>query len=110
MRIEFDDAEHGLALANYCYLPTIDDAAPTMAHLEEGAAFAQRVIADGGKVYIHCAGGIGRAPTMASAYFMSQGMTLDAAIELIKGPRPFINIMPPQMTRLREFEVKHVTP
>jgi hypothetical protein len=108
LRIEFDDAEHGLALERYCYLPTIDDAAPTMAHLEEGAAFAEQVIADGGKVYIHCAGGIGRAPTMAAAYFMSQGLTLDAALELIKGPRPFINIMPPQMARLREFEAKHV--
>ncbi|MCO5189487.1 MAG: dual specificity protein phosphatase family protein [Anaerolineae bacterium] len=104
MRIEFDDAAHGLALAEYCYLPTIDDAAPTMAHLLEGAAFAERVIGNGGKVYIHCAGGIGRAPTMAAAYFMSQGMSLDEALALIKKTRPFINIMPPQMARLRDVE------
>ena len=60
LRIEFDDAEHGLALDEYCYLPTIDDDAPTMAHLEEGVAFITRVIEEGGKVYIHCAGGVGR--------------------------------------------------
>ncbi|MCO5184963.1 MAG: dual specificity protein phosphatase family protein [Anaerolineae bacterium] len=104
MRIEFDDAAHGLALAEYCYLPTIDDAAPTMAHLFEGTAFAERIVNAGGKVYIHCAGGIGRAPTMAAAYFMSQGMLLDEALALIKKTRPFINIMPPQMARLREVE------
>ena len=107
MRIEFDDAAHGLALADYCYLPTIDDAAPTMSHLQEGAAFAQRVIDEGGKVYIHCAGGIGRAPTMAAACFMSQGMSLDAALALIMATRPFINIMPPQMARLRELEAHY---
>ena len=44
-----------------------------MAHLLEGTAFAERIVNAGGKVYIHCAGGIGRAPTMAAAYFMSQG-------------------------------------
>jgi predicted protein tyrosine phosphatase len=104
MRMESDDAQHGLALAEYCHLPTPDDHAPTMEHLQEGVAFIQRVIDGGGKVYIHCAGGIGRAPTMAAAYLVTQGMALDDAITLIKQTRPFIRIMPPQMARLREFE------
>jgi protein-tyrosine phosphatase len=104
LRIEFDDAEHDLALPAYCYLPTIDDAAPTLEHLDEGVAFMQQVIAKGGKVYIHCAGGVGRAPTMGAAYFISQGMSLDEALALIRESRPFIQIMPPQMARLREFE------
>ena len=104
MRLEFDDAAHGLALAEYCYLPTIDDHAPTLEHLNEGVTFIQRIVADGGKVYIHCAGGIGRAPTMATAYFMSQGLTLAEAIALIKKSRPFIQIMPPQMVQLERFE------
>ena len=104
MRIEFDDAEHGLALDNYCYLPTIDDDAPTMAHLEQGVAFIRDAIDAGERVYVHCAGGIGRAPTMAAAYLVSTGMTLDDAIAKIKAVRPFIYIMPPQMDILREFE------
>lgn len=104
LRIEFDDAEHDLALPEYCHLPTIDDDAPTMEHLDQGVAFMQRVIGAGGKVYIHCAGGVGRAPTMGAAYFMSQGMSLDEALALIRRSRPFIHIMPPQMARLREFE------
>ncbi len=106
MRIEHDDADHGEALPEYCYLPTIDDTAPTIKHLEEGVAFITRVLTDGGKVYIHCAGGIGRAPTMAAAYFVSTGMTLDEAVALIKMTRPFINIMPPQWDVLRAYESK----
>jgi protein-tyrosine phosphatase len=106
LRREFDDAAHGLALARYCHLPTVDDAAPTTDHLEKGVAFIRQVVDDGGKVYIHCAGGVGRAPTMAAAYFISRGMALDEALRLIRQTRPFINIMPPQMDLLRQFEQK----
>ncbi|MDX1522434.1 MAG: dual specificity protein phosphatase, partial [Anaerolineae bacterium] len=108
MRIEFDDAAHNLALERYCHLPTVDDHAPSLEHLEQGVQFIQQVLADGGKVYIHCAGGIGRAPTMAAAYFISQGLSLADAIALIKKARPFINIMPPQMAQLERFEAKQI--
>jgi hypothetical protein len=104
LRVEFDDAAHGLALPHYCHLPTVDDAAPSLEHLAEGVAFIERVTRNGGKVYIHCAGGVGRAPTMAAAYFVAQGMSLDEALALIRRTRPFIRIMPPQMEQLRRFE------
>ena len=104
MRIEFDDAEHGLALSNYCYLPTVDDEDPSFEHLDQGTAFIKEAIAAGGKVYIHCAGGIGRAPTMAAAYLMHTGMVLDEAIEAIRRVRPFIRIMEPQMACLQKYE------
>jgi dual specificity MAP kinase phosphatase len=104
LRVEFDDAAHGLALEHYCYLPTVDDDAPTLEQLDAGAAFIGQALAAGGQVYIHCAGGVGRAPTVAAAYFVSQGLSLDEAIALIQRSRPFINIMPAQMERLRRFE------
>lgn len=104
LRIEFDDAAHGLAFENYCYLPTVDDDAPAIEHLQEGVAFIGRVVAGGGRVYIHCAGGVGRAPTMAAAYFMSEGYTLDEALALIRRVRPFIKITPPQLAQLQRFE------
>ncbi|MEB2287959.1 MAG: dual specificity protein phosphatase [Anaerolineae bacterium] len=106
LRAEADDAARGLTLAEYCYLPTIDDTAPTLEHLAEGAAFVERVTRNGGKVYIHCAGGVGRAPTLAAAYFITQGMTLDEALALIRQTRPFIRIMPPQMAQLKRFEAQ----
>ncbi len=104
MRAEHDDALHGLVLAEYCHLPTVDDEAPSMDDLRRGVAFIERVVAQGGKVYIHCAGGIGRAPTMAAAYLVAQGQSVDEAIDTIRRARPFIRLMPPQLARLREFE------
>jgi hypothetical protein len=105
MRIEYDDALHGLTLDQYCYLPTVDDQAPTLDQLERGVEFIHQVVSKGGKVYIHCTGGIGRAPSMAAAYFINQGMKLEDAIQLITETRPFIYIMPPQLEQLERFEV-----
>ena len=104
MRIEFDDAEHGLAPEHYCYLPTVDDEAPTLEHLRRGVEFVEGAVSAGESVYIHCGGGIGRAPTMAAAYFISRGYSLEDAVELIRERRPFIHIMPPQFEQLRRYE------
>lgn len=104
LRIEYDDAAHGLAFARYLHLPTIDDDAPTLEHLAEGAAFIREEIEGGGTVYIHCAGGIGRAPTMAAAYLISTGKTLDEALAMIRKPRPFVLLTDKQMEQLRAYE------
>lgn len=116
MRSEFDDDAHGLTFdtpiddstarpsAAYCHLPTPDDEAPSMAHLAQGIAFIESAIDGGGKVYIHCSAGVGRAPTMAAAYLIRRGYGADDALDLIRSARPFITITPPQMRRLRELE------
>lgn len=104
MRIEKDDAQYGLALSQYLHLPTIDDDAPSLEHLEKGVDFIRQVISEGGKVYIHCGAGVGRAPSMAAAYLIAEGHTLDEALALIRKVRPFITITPPQMAQLRCFE------
>ena len=104
LRIEYDDAAHGLIFDNYCYLPTVDNEESSIEQLKQGVEFIQKLTTEGGKVYIHCAAGMGRAPTMAAAYFISIGKPLGEAIALIKESRPFIRIMPLQMEQLREFE------
>lgn len=104
LRIEHDDAAHGLALPKYLYLPTVDDTAPSIEHLKQGAAFIREVIAGGGKVYIHCGAGVGRAPTMAAAYLISEGRSLEEALAMIRKARPFITIKPPQMEQLQAYE------
>ena len=104
MRIEKDDAAFGLDLERYLHLPTVDDTAPSLEHLDKGVTFIDEVIQKGGKVYIHCGAGVGRAPTMAAAYLISTGYTLDEALALIRKARPFITITPPQMEQLRRYE------
>ena len=111
MRAEFDDAEHGLTLgvngaARYCHLPTIDDDPISAAHIREGIAFIERALAEGGKVYIHCTAGVGRAPSMAAAYLISKGCGVDEALDLIRAVRPFIKPTPVQICALSEFERK----
>jgi dual specificity MAP kinase phosphatase len=110
MRVEYDDAAHGLALERYCHLPTVDDDSPSAEHLQKGVDFITGVVAEGGKVYIHCKGGIGRAPTMAAAYLVSQGMGLDDALATIKQARPFIHITSPQMAALRRYAAVAAVP
>ena len=46
--------------------------------------------------YIHCAAGIGRAPTMAAAYLVTTGLTPTEAWAKIKQVRPFIRPTPGQ--------------
>ena len=104
MQAEFDDTTHGFAFENHLYLPTIDDEAPTLDQLRQGVDFIQRAIEEGGRVYIHCAGGIGRSPTMAAAYFINQGLILDKAIDLIKKGRPVIHLAREQNSQLVIFE------
>jgi hypothetical protein len=103
LRAEFDDARLGLALAEYCYLPTVDQRAPSLDQMEAGVAFVGRVLEAGGRVYIHCHGGIGRAPTLAAAYFMRQCDTLEAALAHVRAVRPFIHLTSDQLQQLKNF-------
>ena len=109
MRSEFDDAEHGLTIENgysdsYCHLPTIDDEPISVEHIARGIDFIDSAIRSDGKVYIHCSAGVGRAPSMAAAYLISKGHSLEYALGLIRETRPFIRLTPVQTQSLREFE------
>ncbi|MEM7035291.1 MAG: dual specificity protein phosphatase [Chloroflexota bacterium] len=103
LRQEYDDKAHGLDFPNYCYLPTIDETPPTLTDLAEGVAFITKVIENGGQVYIHCAAGVGRAPTMAVAYLISQGYTLGTALALVREKRPIVQLTKGQYTILNTF-------
>ena len=99
----FSDIEAGIAGERHLHLATIDNTPPTVADLSRGAAFAAEEIARGGKVYIHCAVGVGRAPTMAAAYLISTGLAPQDALEQIKQARPFVHLTAAQRAVLDEF-------
>ncbi len=103
MRRESDDRARGVALDRHLHLATIDNTPPTLAHLQDGVAFISEEIARGGKVYVHCWEGVGRAPTMAAAYLVSTGMTPDEAWAMIRRTRPFIRPTPFQIAQVEAF-------
>ena len=90
MQIEFDDTplakKHGIEVL---WNPTDDDFEEKPAALfQRGVEFAEGALERDGKLYIHCAAGVHRAPMMTLAVLGSMGWTIDDAMEMIQGKRP----------------------
>lgn len=104
MRDEYSYADEvGQSNLNYLELPTVDNTAPTLDDLRAGIAFIEHEIERGGSVYIHCWEGLGRGPSMAAAYFISQGDTPEEAWARIRQARPFIRPTDEQLDALVLF-------
>jgi protein-tyrosine phosphatase len=88
---------------NYLHLPTPDHHAPSQKQLTEGVEFIESQVQTGGKVYIHCRFGEGRGPTMAIAYLVSTGLTLEEAFDSVRKVRPFIRPTLVQIEALNKF-------
>ena len=106
MRTEFDDQAAGIAPPRYMHLKIIDNTPPTLEHLQAGSDFIAQEIKEGGKVYVHCAAGVGRAPTMAAAYLVSTGRSPAEAWKQIRKVRPFIRPTPAQIAQVDAFAEK----
>ena len=102
LRAEFDDATQGLCVGEYKHVPIVEFDPPTIEQLFESVDFITRIKAQG-PVYIHCREGLSRAATIAIAQMMSEGFTLDAALEELRLVRPFANILPNQLESLRAY-------
>lgn len=103
LRAEFDDRQLGVDLPSYLHLPTVDDSAPSLQDLSAGVAFYQKIKANGGKVYIHCGAGVGRAPSMAAACLIAEGFTPEAAWEKIRQVRIFVRPTRVQQEQIQRF-------
>lgn len=103
LRREHDDLSLGVNIPHYLYLPTIDDDTPTIEVLTRGAEFIEDQLQGGGKVYVHCGAGVGRAPTMAAAYLIAAGDTPERAVERIRKVRRFIRPTHGQLEQLQKF-------
>jgi protein-tyrosine phosphatase len=106
MQIEFDDtplaAEHGIAVL---WNPTDDDFAPKPVSLfRRGVEFALDALEEPeGRVFIHCAAGVHRAPMMALALLGSMGWDLGKAMELIQGRRPVADFADVYLRSVEKF-------
>lgn len=88
----------GLGLA-FERLPVADgDSEALAARLPAAAARLDALVAEGGRVYLHCNAGYNRAPTVAIAYLhVHRGLPLDAACALVKQRRSCV----PYLSALR---------
>jgi protein-tyrosine phosphatase len=77
--------EHGITLL---HLPTVDSRAVSQEMLEDGVAWVNQQLADGGRVYIHCAHGIGRSVLLACCVLVTMGYSAQDALRLVKQKRP----------------------
>lgn len=92
MRVEYrprkDVHESPLQLL---WLPTFDSpfVPISIKYLHRGAHVALETIQNGGKVYVHCAGGRHRGVAMAAAILIAQGHEAESAMQLIKSQHSF---------------------
>lgn len=99
------DLKRGIGGERHLHLPTVDHTPPSVADLMRGVEFISDEIngRKNAKVYIHCAAGCGRAPTMAAAYLVSIGDAPGDAWQRIKTVRPFINPTTKQKLAVKQF-------
>src|ERR1700741_2807734 len=106
MQIEFDDtelaAQHGIKVL---WNPTDDDfEAKPAALFRRGVEFAERALAGAdGKLFIHCAAGVHRAPMMALALLGTMGWDLEDAMQLIEARRPVAGFADGYVERVERF-------
>lgn len=98
------DVDKGVEGERHLHLATVDNTPPQVDDLIKGAEFVRNEIENGGKVYIHCGVGVGRAPTMTAAYLITTGLSPNEALQKIKRVRPFIHLTNKQRRVLDEFE------
>lgn len=85
-------------------LKTPDWRAPPLEILEQGVEFIDKQISDGGGAYVHCRQGEGRGPTMAAAYLIYKGLTVEQALNHIRLCRPVSHPNRSQVKRLAEWQ------
>ena len=89
---EVDDAERLRATGSvWHHVPIVDRLAPTVDSLGAMLAWlneAREASGDRMVLYVHCQGGVGRTPTVATALLMATGFSLPDAMRLVRAARP----------------------
>jgi protein-tyrosine phosphatase len=106
MQIEFDDrplAEpHGI---DVLWNPTDDDFMPKPPELlKRGVDFALEALREAeGRLYIHCAAGVHRAPMMTLAVLCAMDWEMEPAMILIETRRPVVDFADIYVESVRRF-------
>ncbi|MEM9953732.1 MAG: dual specificity protein phosphatase [Chloroflexota bacterium] len=102
-----DDLTNGIGGQSHLHLATQDNTPVPFEYLHQAADFVAEERDNGGKVYVHCGVGVGRAPSAAAAYFIKhENMTTVEALATIRQVRPFIHLTDSQRRQLEKFEMQ----
>lgn len=86
-----------------------NDAVPTRAFMEQwkrAKPAIHQILDQGGDVFVHCMGGIGRTSTLAGMIMMERGSTAEQALEAISAARPDSFSVPEQVEFLKGYNPK----
>ncbi len=102
--IEGERVDTPFGVEFFLWIPVVDTEPPTQDQLILGVSMLKKSVLLNKKVYVHCRRGHGRAPTVVAAYFISEGYSVEDAIEKIKEKRPVIHLNDPQVSALKTFQ------
>ena len=85
------------------HLPVPDFTPPKPDQLARGVAAIEQAVADGEKVAVHCAAGLGRTGTLLACYLVSRGSSPDEAIARVRSVRPGSVETPAQVAAVRTY-------
>jgi protein-tyrosine phosphatase len=91
---------------SYAHVPMRDFSTPSARQLAECRAFIDEQRQTRVPVLIHCALGIGRSATVALAYLMVEGASLDDALDLLKRRRTLIQPSAAQIAAAVHYATK----
>lgn len=88
----------------YLRLPIKDGHAPNINQIQKMVDWVNLQSSQGRKIYMHCAAGVGRAPTMAIAFLISMGFTAEEARIQVKMKHVDTDLGPRQVAATIEYE------
>ncbi len=84
----------------FLWLPTLDQDAPSQAHLHMGIAFLRQCTRARVPVFVHCMAGVGRSSTLVLAFLLSTSHRAEGAVEALSfmcARRAVVNPTPRQI-------------
>jgi protein-tyrosine phosphatase len=88
----------------YLQVPCWDMSFPTHEDADRGVAFLAQKIAEGKRVYVHCASGVGRSVALVLCYLaLHRGLAIEEALSSITSRRPRVALRDGQIEFVRAY-------